>query len=322
MSAVPSAAAHPVVGLRGTGARLRVRWLGRVPYHEAWSLQKALHASPVATPDDRLLLVEHPPTYTLGRNADPSNMLVDPTSMGAELIRVDRGGDVTFHGPGQLVAYPILTLPSKGGEPTGLPDTPAYVATLEQILIDSLMVLGLSDVGRHDGYPGVWVEPNTVAARKVAAIGVRIERGRTLHGVALNVDTDMGWFDHIVACGIRDHGVTSLRAEGLDVTMREVVDAFVAAFEHRWVPGSSERSDVVWRHATTDLTPFSRGEGPGTLTAGANAAPTSRGSRTKGPRSGSGGGSPRQGSHRASPSPTASPSGCAHQCATAPVCSS
>src|SRR5690606_25965288 len=117
--------------------------------------------------------------------ADASNVLVDPTSVGAELIPVDRGGDVTYHGPGQLVAYPILTLPSKDGRPHdgrpngggGLPDTPGYVATLEDVLIATLADLGLPGAGRHDGYPGVWVEPNTARARKIAAIGVRIERG-------------------------------------------------------------------------------------------------------------------------------------------------
>jgi lipoic acid synthetase len=262
--------------LRGTGVGLRVRWLGTVPYREAWSLQQALHADPSGSGEDRLLLLEHPPTYTLGRNADASNVLVDPESVGAELLEVDRGGDVTFHGPGQLVAYPILTLPTKGGVPGGLADTPGYVELLEQVLIDAIRSLGLTEVGRQDRCPGVWVEPNTPMARKVAAIGVRIERGRSLHGIALNVRTDMGWFDHIVPCGIVDKGVTSLAAEGLDVDVRAATDAFVAAFERHWGPAWSERSDVVWRAAEVDLAPFSRGAGPGEPTAGANVAPSTQ----------------------------------------------
>jgi lipoic acid synthetase len=270
---VPTAAAVPQRSvLRGTGVGLRVRWLGTVPYREAWSLQQALHADPSGSGEDRLLVLEHPPTYTLGRNAEAGNVLVDPESVGAELLDVDRGGDVTFHGPGQLVAYPILTLPTKGGLPGGLADTPGYVELLEQVLIDAIRSLGLTDVGRQDRCPGVWVEPNTPRARKVAAIGVRIERGRSLHGIALNVTTDMGWFDHIVPCGIADKGVTSLAAEGLDVDLHAATDAFVEAFEHHWAPAWSERSDVVWRAAEVDLAPFSRGAGPGEPTAGANAS--------------------------------------------------
>ncbi len=256
--------------MRGTGAGLRVRWLGMVPYREAWSLQQALRDDPNSTGEDRLLLLEHPPTYTLGRHADRSNVLVDPAECGAEVIDVDRGGDVTFHGPGQLVVYPILTLPSKGDGEGGLPDTPGYVDLLEQVLIDALTWLGLESVGRQPGCPGVWVEPNTGRARKIAAIGVRIERGRSLHGIALNVSTDMSWFDDIVPCGIADKGVTSLAAEGLVVPMRDAADAFVSAFERRWVPGWLERSDVVWRHLETDLALFSRGAGPGEPTGGAN----------------------------------------------------
>ena len=124
--------------VRGTGRGLRVRWLGTVAYREAWSLQQALHRGPAGdgTEDDRLLLLEHPHVFTLGRNAEAGHVLVDPEEVGADLVAVDRGGDVTYHGPGQLVAYPVLHLPGKGGG--GLPDVPAYVATLEQVLIDTL----------------------------------------------------------------------------------------------------------------------------------------------------------------------------------------
>lgn len=253
-------------------AGLRVRWLGTVPYREAWALQRGIHRAGTAGADgaDHLLLLEHPPTFTLGRHADASHVLVDPASVGIDLVEVDRGGDVTYHGPGQLVAYPVLDLPGKGGG--GLPDTPAYVRMLEDVLIATVADLGLPDVGRQCGYPGVWVEPGTDRARKVAAIGVRVERGRTLHGIALNVAPELSHFDHIVPCGITEHGVTSLAAEGVEVPMRDVVDAFTARFVEHWGPAWVERSDVVWRVAPdgADLSPFSRGEGPGERTTGAN----------------------------------------------------
>lgn len=259
--------------LCGTGVGLRVRWLGTVAYRDAWALQQGMHAHPAGRAEDHLLLLEHPPTYTLGRNADVANVLGDPAALGAEVLEVDRGGDVTFHGPGQLVGYPILTLPTKGAIQRGLPDTPGYVDTLEQVLIETLGELGLDDVGRHDGYPGVWVAPNSPRARKIAAIGVRIERGRSLHGFALNVSTDLSWFGHIVPCGIREFGVTSLAAEGVTVELREVVDVLVDRFEGRWAPAWTERADVVWRHRDADLAPFSKGAGPGEPTGGANASP-------------------------------------------------
>jgi lipoyl synthase len=248
---------------------LRVRWLGRVPYREAWDLQQAIHRGHRPGEADHLLLVEHPPTYTLGRNARPGNVLVDPASVGADLIEVDRGGDVTFHGPGQLVAYPLLSLPGKGSGDA--PDVPAYVALLEDVLIDTLAAVGLPAAGRHPGYPGVWVEPGTAGARKIAAIGVRVARGRTLHGIALNVTTDLDWFGHIVPCGIPDHGVTSLAAEGVGVDEAAVREAFVDAFAARWRPAWVERAGVVTRVAgDTDLAPFSRGRGPGQRTDGGN----------------------------------------------------
>jgi lipoyl synthase len=236
---------------------LHVRWLGRVRYQDAWALQHGLFDEAV---DDHLLLLEHPHVYTLGVRADPAHVLVDPASVGAELVPTDRGGDVTYHGPGQLVGYPILHLPGKGRG--GKPDSVAYVHGVEQLVIDTLADLGLP-ADRLDGYPGVWVDVDGPTPRKVAAIGVRLTRGRTLHGFALNVDPDLSMFDHIVPCGIADKGVTSLAAEGLDVTMREVVDALAARAVERWGAGGHDRADVVWRHRDSDLAPFSRGEGPG-----------------------------------------------------------
>jgi len=265
--------------LSGLGGGLRTRWLGTVPYQDAWALQRGLHAELPATGVDRLLLLEHPHTFTLGRNAKSEHVLVDPASVRAELISADRGGDVTYHGPGQLVAYPILQLPPKGwmaGKSSRelfgtLPDTPAYIALLEQVLIQTIEDLGLHGAGRQTGFPGVWIQPNTEHARKIAAIGVRIEHGRSLHGIALNVSPDLEYFSHIVPCGITEFGVTSLAHEGYDVNMRQAVDAFVGRFEQHWCPSWNERSDVVWRQAETDLSPFSRGAGPGDLTDGSNA---------------------------------------------------
>jgi lipoic acid synthetase len=258
---------------------LHVRWLGAVAYRDGHALQRGLLEQGA---DDWLLLLEHPHTFTLGRHADAANVLVDPSSVGAEAIRVDRGGDVTYHGPGQLTGYPILTVPPKGGGTK--PDTTAFVHGVEQLLIDAVADLGLPDADRLPGYPGVWVGVDGPDPRKIAAIGTRITRGRSMHGFALNVDPDLDYFGHIVPCGIPDKAVTSLRAEGIDASMHDVVDAVAARAVARWGSGSGsgvasaagrrsrpdDRADVVWRHRPEDLAPFSRGEGAGVL---AGAAP-------------------------------------------------
>lgn len=233
---------------------LRVRWLGRVAYRDAWALQRGLFRS---SPDDHLLLLEHPHVYTLGVRADTTHVLVAPAAVGAELVHADRGGDVTYHGPGQLVGYPILDVPSKGAGDKA--DTFAYVNAVEQLVIDVLMDLGLSDVGRLAGYPGVWVAPTSGNPRKIAAVGVRLDRGRSMHGFAINVDPDLGYFDHIVPCGIADKAVTSMAAEGAGVEMKTVVDAIADRAVKRWARSGWERADVAWRHRELDLAPFSRG---------------------------------------------------------------
>lgn len=244
---------------------LRVRWLGRVPYREALDLQTALfeHGR-----EQHLLLLEHPHVFTHGPSADlERNLLVDPPSVGAELVAVNRGGDITYHGPGQLVGYPILSLVPKWGRgSTGLADSVHYVRSVEQLVIDTLIDLGLTNVGRLREYPGVWVDPDGDIPRKVCAIGVRLTRGRTMHGFAINVDPDLRYMrEHIVACGLAGMAVTSLREEGLQATMAEVVDAVVRRASQQWGDGSMERQDVVWRHdrENLDLSPFSRGLGPG-----------------------------------------------------------
>ena len=237
---------------------LHIRWLGRVAYRDAYALQHGLFTS---SSDDHLLLLEHPPVYTLGIRGDLGHFLSQPAAVGAELVRTDRGGDVTYHGPGQLVGYPILTVPGRRGG--GLADTAAYVCSVEQLVMDALGDLGLSDVGTVAGRPGVWVAPGSAAPRKVCAVGVKLSRGRSMHGFALNVAPDMGMFGHIVPCGIADKGVTSLRDEGIDVPMRAVVDAVARRAADRWGRAGHDRADVVWRHVPEDLSPFSRGEGPG-----------------------------------------------------------
>jgi lipoic acid synthetase len=220
---------------------LRVRRLGLVTYAEAFDLQ---HALARRATDDYLLLLEHPHVYTLGVRADPAHVLRDPASVGATLFRTDRGGDVTYHGPGQLVAYPIVTLHDDPGA------GPLHVRRIEQVVIDALGDLGI-DASRHDGYPGVWlgVGGPRPRPRKVAAIGVRtlrVEDGRrrTLHGVALNVDCDLEMFGHIVPCGIADFAVTSLRAEGAGVAMEDVVEAVSARAVEAWGKGGVDRRDV------------------------------------------------------------------------------
>ena len=219
----------------------RIRALGTVPYHEASALQ---HALATGSGDDYLLVLQHPAVYTLGVHADPAHVLADPASVGAALERTDRGGDVTYHGPGQLVAYPIVSVPN---HPSA---GPAHVHRLEQVVVETLCDIGLSDATRLDGYPGVWVGAGTGSPRKIAAIGVRTVRGpsgmrRTLHGVALNVDCDLAMFGHIVPCGIADRAVTSLRAEGFDVPLASVAEAFVARATAMFGTGTVDRQDVV-----------------------------------------------------------------------------
>ncbi len=251
------ALAESTIEHEGAPAPLHVRWLGRVAYDEAWDLQQALFTGT----SQHLLLVEHPPVYTLGRRTDVANLLIDPASVGAERVEVNRGGDVTFHGPGQLVGYPIVSVPGKRGG--GMADTVAYVASIESLLIEALAGLGL-DTGRFPGEPGVWVGPESDRPRKIAAVGVRLTRGRSMHGFALNVDVDHAWFEHIVPCGISDKGVTSLRAEGIDVTMSDVVEAVASRAAEHLTPGRpTDRADQVFVVRDSDLSAFTRGEGAG-----------------------------------------------------------
>jgi lipoic acid synthetase len=223
--------------------------LGRVEYGEADDLQRALHDRSTR---EHLLLLEHPHTYTLGTRADPEHVLVPPAQVGAELVRTDRGGDVTYHGPGQLVGYPIVTLPEWRD---GAPDVVAHVRRLEAALIDALATFGI-DAHREDGFSGVWV-----GDEKIAAIGVKVAGMRTRHGFALNVDPDLAMFGHIVPCGIRDRGVTSMaKVLGTAPAMRDVTDAVTAAVAEHLGFDAVERQDVAWHQVPDDLSAFSRGE--------------------------------------------------------------
>ena len=195
-----------------------------VGYERAWALQRDLHARRAAGQiPDVCLLLEHPPVYTAGRRTEPADRpLGDP---GAPVIEVDRGGKITWHGPGQLVGYPIVAL----DEPI---DVVAYVRLVEEALIGTCAEAGLA-AGRVPGRSGVWVpgpagRPALAPAgqdRKVGAIGIRVARGVTMHGFALNCDNDLGWFDRIVPCGISDASVTSLSAElGRQVGVRAMLE--------------------------------------------------------------------------------------------------
>jgi len=224
--------------LSTAGRELRVRWLGRVRYRDAHVLQQALCTGGEG---EYLLLLEHPHVYTLGVRAKAEHVLVDPESVGAELAQADRGGDVTYHGPGQLVGYPILNVR------LGMGAVPAHVHAIEQLVIDALGELGVDGAGRLSGYPGVWIDPDGPEPRKICAVGVRINRGRSMHGFALNVGPDLSMFGHIVPCGITELGVTSMAAEGVQVAMSEVVDAIVRRAPDRLAPGATvERQDSSW----------------------------------------------------------------------------
>jgi lipoyl synthase len=238
-----------------TASPLRVRWLGRVPYREALAVQQALldHGR-----EQHLLLLEHPHVFTYGPRSDlATNLRCEPAAVGAELVAVRRGGDITYHGPGQLVGYPILSIADRLGAAD-------HVHGVEQLVIEALGELGLGGAGRLAAFPGVWIDPDGPAPRKICAIGVRLANGRTMHGFALNVATDLTYMrEHIVPCGIAGRPVTSLAEEGVDVTMRDVVDVVARLAAQRWAGGAIERQDVAWRIRPDDLSPFSRGEGPG-----------------------------------------------------------
>jgi lipoyl(octanoyl) transferase len=199
---------------------------GLVPYEQAWEMQRQLHARRVdGEVPDTMLLLQHPSVYTAGKRTEPHERPMD----GTPVIDVDRGGKITWHGPGQLVGYPIVALP----DPV---DVVAYVRRLEEALIEVCAGFGV-DAGRVEGRSGVWVAADEPGQgfrpeRKIAAIGIRVARGVTMHGFAINCDPDLSAFGSIVPCGIPDAGVTSLSAElGRDLTVAEVIGPVEAAMK-------------------------------------------------------------------------------------------
>ena len=178
---------------------LQVQDLGNSPYKRTWELQKELQLQRIENNiDDTLLLVEHEPVYTFGKNADENHLLQNyPENV--KLFHIERGGDITFHGPGQIVGYPIMDLHNYKMSISW------YMRTLEEVIIRSLDKFGIS-ADRKDGLTGVWVEDE-----KIAALGVRISRWVTMHGFALNVNTDLAYYDSIIPCGIFDYGITSMK---------------------------------------------------------------------------------------------------------------
>jgi lipoyl(octanoyl) transferase len=221
---------------------LEAVWLGRADYRSVWALQKERAAARAAgTLGDRLLLVEHPAVLTLGRNADESHVRAtqaELASRGVELIRVERGGEVTYHGPGQLVAYPIIALARRGLLVRPL------VRALEAAMIETCAAFGVM-ADRRDGHPGCWIAPDGDAPRKIGALGIRIERGVSYHGIALNIEPDLRAFDLIDACGMPDVVSTSIAAEaaqagavpsngpGTTPTVEEAAAVFAVAFAER-----------------------------------------------------------------------------------------
>ena len=227
--------------------RLDLRPLG---YRAAWDFQRDLVERRQRDEiPDVLLLTEHPPVYTLGKSAHRENLLESPAALagrGAEVVETDRGGDVTFHGPGQLVAYPIVHL---GGWQK---DVHSYLRALEAAAIDTAAWFGAAAT-RREGLTGVWCGA-AGTPRKLASIGVRVSRWVASHGLAFNVSTDLGWFSHIVACGIRDAAATSLEAETgravpLDAVADRLADAFAEVLGRRLAPAPDDLPGLAPVHA-------------------------------------------------------------------------
>jgi lipoyl(octanoyl) transferase len=232
----PASDAKPL--LAAHGGMLTVDRLGTVDYQPTWELQEELAGQRRKRRiGDRLLLLEHLPVYTIGRGGDEANLLATPErlhQLGATFVRIDRGGDITFHGPGQLVAYPIVEL----RDPL---DLRRYVRTLEAAIIGTAARFGVNGE-RVEGLTGVWVE----GRRKLAAIGVRVKRGVTTHGLALNVSTDLRWFDEMIPCGIRDKEVTSLEREigyriEMEAVEQELAEQLAARFGLRLTSDAAAR---------------------------------------------------------------------------------
>ncbi|MET1259094.1 lipoyl(octanoyl) transferase LipB [Flagellimonas sp. DF-77] len=230
-----------------------LRDLGTKDYKETWDLQEALfkeivdlkiknrrEGSTHATPN-HFLFVEHPHVFTLGKSGDMANLLVDERKLAeknASFYKINRGGDITYHGPGQIVGYPILDLDNF------FTDIHKYLRFLEEMVILTLADYGLKGV-RSEGETGVWLDVGTPFARKICAMGVRASRWVTMHGFALNVNADLGYFDLMIPCGIKDKAVTSLNVElgkqqvDVEAVKQRLKHHFMALFEAQFVDSSS-----------------------------------------------------------------------------------
>jgi lipoyl(octanoyl) transferase len=215
--------------------------LGLIGYQEAWDFQEKMFAellalkkenrdatNPVNVPN-YLILCEHPPVYTLGKSGKEENLLLSNEELGhigATYFRINRGGDITHHGPGQLVVYPLLDLENF------FTDIHLYLRKLEDAVIQTLFTLGIH-AGRYPSYTGVWIQPEDSSARKICAMGVKCSRWVTMHGIALNVKNDLSYFNHIIPCGIEDKAVTSIQKElpGFPISMELVKQLFLKNFE-------------------------------------------------------------------------------------------
>ena len=214
---------------------MRLQRLGFVDYEAACLWQSRIAEAVSHGGEEVFALLQHPPVFTFGRRVRPEHLLIAPAELarrGATLAKSTRGGDITFHGPGQLVGYPILSLKQRHMGPS------EYVCRLEEVMIQALAMLGLK-ADQFKGRPGVWL-----ADEKVGAIGVRVQAGIATHGFALNVETDLTWFEAIVACGLQDARVTSIEralgfSPGLIAVEDAITSAFAAIFECQLVPPAS-----------------------------------------------------------------------------------
>lgn len=211
------------LSIRASDQPIEIQRLGLIDYQKAWDYQAELAAQRARDEiNDQLLILEHPSIYTAGKRTQPEDL---PTN-GLPVINADRGGRITWHGPGQLVMYPIIKL----AEPIDVVD---YVRRLEEALIQVVRDIGVSDAGRVDGRSGVWVPAHDGwVDSKVAALGIRITRGVTMHGLSINCNNTLDFYEHIVACGIADAGLTTLSREmERDVTAEELVEPMIKALD-------------------------------------------------------------------------------------------
>ena len=210
------------------GNGIQYFWLGQQPYEPVWELQKELHAKRVSGEiPDVVLLLEHDHVYTLGKNGD-RNHLLDSKPKNAEVVQIDRGGEVTYHGPGQLVCYPIIDLHDYQMSVSW------YMRSLENVVIQCMKEFGI-ETKKKDGLPGVWVDDD-----KICAMGVRLSKWVTMHGFALNINPDMSYFDGMIPCGILEYGITSLYEQEIDIKIQIVVNKIVFYFDDLFIKNENE----------------------------------------------------------------------------------